>query len=224
MDPGSAQRPQARIARMMRATREERAARAAGEARREAVRTAQATRTRRAREGASAARAAKAAHTGAQALREALSNEGLGVRLPKPFAERKGGLSWPIKAGWNDARHVLGRPRAQARVRTGATVKSVGAGRVAWTGPVGGTRRGVILTHGAGWMSIYIGVEASASEGEWVGEGEPLGETQTQGRADGTTLVGVEIVKDARAQDPFEWMREEPGATSTAGAWRSQPR
>lgn len=91
-----------------------------------------------------------------------------------PFAQLRGKLSWP----------VAGTPRAGAgalaqgiviAAKSGAEVRAVAYGRVAWADFMRGYGMLVIVDQGDGWMSLYGGNEAAlVSAGDWVKPGQPI--------------------------------------------------
>ena len=208
IDPGAAQAPGTQRRRASEARAGERAALRARAQRRRAAERARGTGARLQAEGAQARKDAEAARAAERALRDALSDDALGVAA-EPFEARKGWLEWPVRAGWNDVERTIGRPRAEARVKEDAALGSIGPGRIAWAGPMGGVRRGVIVEHEGGWMSVYMGVDPAREEGEWVEAGETIGIAQRGAREDGTTVVGLEILREGVGKTPFGWMRDD---------------
>ena len=216
VDPGAAQAPGAQRRRAADAHARERAALRAQAQRLEAAQRARASATTARAQGLEARKEARAARAAEVALREVLSDEALGIE-PEPFAERKGWLEWPVRAGWNDVEDQVGRPRAEARVREDAALGSIGKGRIAWAGAMGGKQQGVIVTHEGGWMSVYVGVDPAREEGEWVQAGETIGIAQRGDRRDRTTVVGLEILKDGVGETPFAWMRHDDEGARGSG-------
>ncbi|MBI2262946.1 MAG: peptidoglycan DD-metalloendopeptidase family protein [Caulobacterales bacterium] len=76
------------------------------------------------------------------------------------------------------------------------------AGRVAWTGPLEGWGRVVILDLGPGWRAVISGLdEVSVETGDRVSDGEALGRAGRDGE------VGFDLRREERPVDPGPWLR-----------------
>lgn len=74
------------------------------------------------------------------------------------------------------------------------------AGIVAWTGPLEGWGRVVVLDLGPGWRAVVSGLDEVVVEtGDRVADAQPLG------RADGE--IGFDLRRDERPVDPGPWLR-----------------
>lgn len=75
------------------------------------------------------------------------------------------------------------------------------AGRVVWTGPLGGWGRVVILDLGPGWRAVISGLdEVSVRTGARVADGQTLGRAGRDGQ------IGFDLRRDERPVDPAPWL------------------
>jgi len=140
----------------------------------------------------------------------------LDTRLPRPFAQLKGQLRWPVQGrllqrfgspGPGDVRRrgvdLEGQPEAP--------VRAIAHGRVVFADWLRGYGLLLIVDHGDDWLSLYGRNSALFRQvGEWVGPGEVLGRTSEDGR------LYLELRHRAKPVDPEPWFSGSP--LSRAGA------
>lgn len=128
------------------------------------------------------------------------------------FAARKGALAWPVSGA---IKGRFGSPRAEGganwrgvfiKATSGADVRAVAAGKVAFADWLRGFGNLVIVDHGDGYMTVYGNNESLfKSPGDEVGAGEVLASTGSSGGLEESGLY-FEIRHRGQAQDPARWM------------------
>ncbi len=129
------------------------------------------------------------------------------------FAARRGKLDWP--AGGPEL-FRYGEARADGRMRwqgsllgaeTGADVRAVHEGRVAFADWLPGLGLLTVLEHGDGFLTLYgHNRDLTRAVGEWVESGDVIAHVgDTGGQA--TAGLYFEIRRDGRPVDPRGWMR-----------------
>ena len=131
----------------------------------------------------------------------------------KPFAQLRGKLPWPVRGG--RVLHRFGESRAEGRMTweglliessTGAEVKSVAAGRVAFADWLPHYGLLVIVEHGDGWLSLYGHNQTLYKQlGEWVQRGERIAASGDSGGQQHAALY-FEVRKGKEPQDPRKWL------------------
>jgi len=131
----------------------------------------------------------------------------------KPISELKGRLPWPA-AGRISAH--FGSSRATGRLRwsgvmidakTGASVRAISHGRVAFADWLRGYGLIIIIDHGDGFMSLYGHNQSIIKEiGEWVEEGEVIATVGNSGGQDRSALY-FELRHDGKPINPVKWCR-----------------
>ena len=159
--------------------------------------------------------------TDLEARRLALERNPLGATGPGELAaEDAGALNWPTEG---KLIYTFGREeRPNGTVlrwngigigaKTGTPVRSVRAGTVVLAGPFEGYGPTVVLSHGAGFYTLYLYLEEiGVIQGRQVAEGQVVG---TVGGADTPEGSHIEFQIRApvpggtpRAQDPLLWLR-----------------
>lgn len=149
----------------------------------------------------------KALHDNQQALTHLLEKlrdvfADIPVKLPADadFAHLRGALPWPLHG---DVRPSGSGVRITAT--SGATVRAVAHGRVAYADWLRGYGMLIIVDHGKGWMSLYGDNETLArGVGEWVDAGDAVG---TAGATQGANAgVYFELRHDGKSVDPRPWL------------------
>lgn len=130
----------------------------------------------------------------------------------KPFAQSKGKLPWPLRGR---VLHGFGQPRVGGRLAwegmliessTGAEVKSVAAGRVAFADWLPHYGLLVIVEHGDGYLSLYGHNQTLYKQlGEWVQRGERIAASGDSGGQQRAALY-FEVRKGKEPQDPRKWL------------------
>jgi septal ring factor EnvC (AmiA/AmiB activator) len=135
----------------------------------------------------------------------------------KPFAARKGKLPWPASGR---IRKSFGKPRAAGGLtwsgvvidaRSGANIKAIARGRVAFTDWLRGYGLLLIVDHGDGFMSLYGHNQSVFKEiGEWVEAGEVVA---TVGRSGGQSdhQLYFELRRNGKPVNPAVWCRRTQG-------------
>lgn len=99
--------------------------------------------------------------------------------LSRPFAGLKGRLAWPLGDSRGASADEAG---LLIPAQPGSRVMAVAPGRVAYADWLRGYGLLVILDHGDGFMSLYAHNQTLYKEvGDWVSDGEPLGEVGASG-------------------------------------------
>lgn len=144
-------------------------------------------------------------------LRDAIADVPRTLAGAEPLDTRRGRLPWPAGGRVLDA---FGSPGADGRrssgvligARSGAEVRAIAHGRVAYADWLRGYGLLVIVDHGDGWMSLYAHHETLRREvGDWVDAGDVLG---TAGASGGQSRAGLyfELRHDGRPVDPGRWL------------------
>lgn len=130
----------------------------------------------------------------------------------KPFASQRGKLPWPLRGR---VLHGFGQSRAEGRMAwegmliessTGAEVKSVAAGRIAFADWLPHYGLLVIVEHGDGYLSLYGHNQAVYKQlGEWVQRGERIAASGDSGGQQRAALY-FEVRKGKEPQDPRKWL------------------
>jgi len=130
----------------------------------------------------------------------------------KPFGQMKGRLPWPLRGR---VLHGFGQPRAEGRMAweglliestTGAEVKCVAAGRVAFADWLPHYGLLVIVEHGDGYLSLYGHNQTLYKQlGEWVQRGERIAASGDSGGQQHAALY-FEVRKGKEPQDPRKWL------------------
>jgi len=135
----------------------------------------------------------------------------------QPFAARKGKLPWPASGR---IRKSFGKPRAAGGLtwsgvvidaRSGANIKAIARGRVAFTDWLRGYGLLLIVDHGDGFMSLYGHNQSVFKEiGEWVEAGEVVA---TVGRSGGQSdhQLYFELRRNGKPVNPAVWCRRTQG-------------
>jgi septal ring factor EnvC (AmiA/AmiB activator) len=149
-------------------------------------------------------------------LLESIKQAIVEIELPadyKPFASRKGSMTWPVDARRNNsfgASRGLGGMRWQGINLTadeGSTVRAIHHGRVVFADWLRGSGLLLIVDHGDGYMSLYAHNQSLLKEvGEWVAPGTPVSTVGSSGGLERAALY-FEIRKDGKPLDPVAWCR-----------------
>ncbi|MCQ4167517.1 murein hydrolase activator EnvC family protein [Tahibacter harae] len=148
-------------------------------------------------------------------LRDVFADIPKQLTAAQPFAERRGRLPWPLAGkvavgfGSSDdsGRAISGIVLAAA---TGAEVRAVSHGRVAYADWLKGYGLILILDHGDGYMSLYGYNESLLKDvGDWVDAGEAIA---TAGSSGGRQNAGLYFELRARGKplDPRSWLKPGP--------------
>jgi septal ring factor EnvC (AmiA/AmiB activator) len=131
----------------------------------------------------------------------------------KPFASRKGKMSWPTKGKivtrFGSRRHDGGLRSQGVEIRAskGSSVTAVHHGRVVFADWFGGQGLLLIIDHGDGFMSLYGHNQSLLKEtGDWIHTGEIVA---TVGDSGGRSEAGLyfEIRQKGKASNPAQWCR-----------------
>lgn len=130
----------------------------------------------------------------------------------RPFAQHKGRLPRPI-AGKTLAGFGASLPDGRSsrgwliQARSGAEIKAIAHGRVAFSDWLKGYGLIIILDHGEGWMSLYAHADSLQREaGDWVAPGEVLAHAGASGGLDEPALY-FELRRHGRPLDPHGWFK-----------------
>ena len=132
------------------------------------------------------------------------------VDAAQPFAQRRSRLTAPLKG---TTLVGFGGTLPDGRVshgwliaaESGAAVRAVAHGRVAFSDWLKGYGLIVILDHGEGWMSLYAQNDSLQREvGEWVSAGDVLASAGSSGGQSRTALY-FELRRGGRPVDPRGW-------------------
>lgn len=148
-------------------------------------------------------------------LRDVFADIPKQLQAAEPFAARRGRLPWPLAGkvavgfGSSDdsGRAISGIVVAAS---TGAEVRAVSHGRVAYADWLKGYGLILILDHGDGYMSLYGYNETLLKDvGDWVDVGEPIA---TAGTSGGRRNAGLYFELRARGKplDPRGWLKPGP--------------
>lgn len=131
----------------------------------------------------------------------------------KPIAARKGKLPWPAAGR---IRKSFGKPRAAGGLtwsgviidaRSGANIKAIARGRVAFTDWLRGYGLLLIVDHGDGFMSLYGHNQSVFKEiGEWVEAGEVVATVGSSGGQSRHQLY-FELRRNGKPVNPATWCR-----------------
>jgi len=130
----------------------------------------------------------------------------------KPFASRRGELSWPVQG---PLRARYGAPRASGRMRWrgvvidadgGTDVRAVYYGRVVFADWLSGFGQLIIIDHLDGYMSLYgYNRRLLRTTGDWVAPGEVIAAVGDSGGREHTGLY-FEIRRKGQPVDPLRWL------------------
>ncbi|MBL8300423.1 MAG: peptidoglycan DD-metalloendopeptidase family protein [Rhodanobacteraceae bacterium] len=145
-------------------------------------------------------------------LRDVFADIPKQLQAAEPFAARRGRLPWPlagkIEVGFGSSddsgRAISGIVVAAG---TGAEVRAVSHGRVAYADWLKGYGLILILDHGDGYMSLYGYNESLLKDvGDWVDAGEPIA---TAGSSGGRRHAGLyfELRVRGKPLDPRGWLK-----------------
>lgn len=159
------------------------------------------------------ARDEKALLTLLEKLQDVLSDIPQKIAGSAPLAQQKGALPWPLAgkvltgfgAALASGRLAEGVVIAAA---SGAEVKSVAYGRVAYADWLRGFGMLIIVDHGDGFMSLYGQNEAlMRDEGDWVEAGAVLARAGDSG---GVSTPGLyfELRRNSQPLNPLQWLRK----------------
>lgn len=148
-------------------------------------------------------------------LRDVFADIPKQLQAAEPFAARRGRLPWPlagkIAVGFGSSddsgRAISGIVVA---ANTGAEIRAVSHGRVAYADWLKGYGLILILDHGDGYMSLYGYNETLLKDvGDWVDAGEPIA---TAGTSGGRRNAGLYFELRARGKplDPRGWLKSAP--------------
>ena len=131
----------------------------------------------------------------------------------KPMAARKGKLPWPAAGR---IRKHFGKPRASGGLKwsgvvidakSGANIKAIARGRVAFTDWLRGYGLLLIVDHGDGFMSLYGHNQSVFKEiGEWVEAGEVVASVGSSGGQSDYQLY-FELRRNGKPVNPTVWCR-----------------
>lgn len=147
-----------------------------------------------------------------ESLRDVFADIPQQIDDAKPFAQRKGGLAAPLSgkvlAGYGgrmpDGRTSQGQLIAG---ETGAAVRAIAPGRVAFSNWLKGYGLLVILDHGDGYMSLYAQNDTLQRDvGDWVAAGDTVAGVGTSGGQSEPSLY-FELRRNGRPMDPKGWFR-----------------
>ncbi len=148
-------------------------------------------------------------------LRDVFADIPKQLQAAEPFAARRGRLPWPlagrIAVGFGSS-DDSGRAISGIVVgaNTGAEIRAVSHGRVAYADWLKGYGLILILDHGDGYMSLYGYNETLLKDvGDWVDAGEPIA---TAGSSGGRKNAGLYFELRARGKplDPRGWLKPSP--------------
>lgn len=134
------------------------------------------------------------------------------LEAAQPFAQRRGRLTPPL-AGKTLVAFGGTLPDGRGshgwliQADSGAAVRAVAHGRVAFADWLKGYGLILILDHGEGWMSLYAQNDSLQREvGDWVDAGDVLASAGSSGGQSGTALY-FELRRGGRPVDPRGWFR-----------------
>lgn len=147
-----------------------------------------------------------------QSLSDVLADIPLVMGDAKPFPQMRGKLPWPLRG---PVLANYGAPKVGGKLTwnglwlaadSGAPVRAVARGRVAYVGWLHRYGLIVILEHDGGYFSLYgHNDHVTRGEGEWINPGEVIGAAGSTG---GYEQSGVyfEIRKGSNAINPNDWL------------------
>jgi len=134
------------------------------------------------------------------------------LEAAQPFAQRRGRLTTPL-AGKTLVAFGGTLPDGRGshgwliQADSGAAVRAVAHGRVAFADWLKGYGLIVILDHGEGWMSLYAQNDSLQREvGDWVDAGDVLASAGSSGGQSQAALY-FELRRAGRPVDPHGWFR-----------------
>ncbi len=145
-------------------------------------------------------------------LRDVLADIPKRIDDARPFATRRGALSWPLAGsvltGFGgtlpDGRQSDGLLIAAS---AGSEVRAVSPGRVAFADWMKGYGLILILDHGDGWMTLYASNDALLKDaGDWVRAGEAVASVGSSG-GQGKPALYFELRQGGKPVDPRGWLR-----------------
>lgn len=140
------------------------------------------------------------------------------INSEAPFSELRGELTWPIAGR---VRRQFGELRASGQLRwkgvvleaaSGADVRAIYHGRVAYADWLPGLGLLMIVDHGEGYLSLYGHNETLLKRaGDWISPGDVIA---TVGNTGGRAQPGLyfELRRGRTALDPGPWFNRRPGA------------
>lgn len=145
-------------------------------------------------------------------LRDVLADLPVKLGDAKPFQQMRGKLPWPLRG---EQLAAFGSPKAGGKLswnglwlaaESGAPIRAVARGRVAYVGWLHRYGLIVILEHDNGYFSLYGHAErVTRTEGEWVNPGEVIAVAGNTGGHD-RNGVYFEIRKGADPLNPKDWL------------------
>jgi septal ring factor EnvC (AmiA/AmiB activator) len=134
-----------------------------------------------------------------------------------PFEGRPGRLMWPCEGTVVTEFGVETHPRFGTIIRSngidiktapGTKVRAVARGDVSFAGTIAGFGSCVVISHGAGFYTLYGHLESIiVSQGFPVGEGDAIGTVGETSTPEGAVLH-FEIRQGTEPLDPLEWLRK----------------
>ena len=151
-----------------------------------------------------------------QSLTLALQEISQGDTQYTSLRQLKGKLHWPVAGrisrsfGAKEAQGTLKTRGVQIATQTGADVRAIARGRVAFSDWLRGFGLLLIIDHGEGYMSLY-GQNRSLYKdvGEWVERGEILAAAGDTGGRSSSGLY-LELRKDGKPFNPAPWFQGKP--------------
>jgi septal ring factor EnvC (AmiA/AmiB activator) len=145
-------------------------------------------------------------------LRDAIGDIPRLLSGSEPFASLRGRVPWPAPGALLTG---FGQPLDGGRssegiligAESGAPVRAVSHGRVAYADWLTGFGLIAIIDHGDGYMSLYAHNEALTSEvGDWVDAGDRIATVGASGGRASAALY-FELRRNGRPLDPLPWLR-----------------
>lgn len=128
--------------------------------------------------------------------------------IDEPFGGLRGELGWPLEGSREveaDGRGLL------IPAESGARVRAVAPGRVAYAEWLRGYGLLIILDHGDGYMTLYAHQHTLyRNVGDWVSAGEPLGEVGASGGREEPALY-FELRQDGEPVQARAWLKPASG-------------
>jgi septal ring factor EnvC (AmiA/AmiB activator) len=149
-----------------------------------------------------------------EALLDAVEETIADLKIPndyRPFAARKGDMSWPTNGpvryrfGSRQKPSMIRRQGVTIAGKSGNNVNAIHHGRVVFADWFRGKGLLIIVDHGDGFMSLYAHNQSLLSEiGDWIKAGEPIA---TVGNSGGQRESGLyfEIRQNGEPTNPARW-------------------